>query len=511
MSLFDYWGLLRRSWLLIVATTVGGAFLGLIYAILQPSVYSATTQLFVNVQSQGNLGTQLSGGLFVQQRIKSYIDVVDTPGVLEPVIEELGLDTTPQSLASRVTAMNPPNTVLLNVSVADTDPKQATAIANAVAVSFASQIQQLESGDATASPTPSPTPTSPATPQVPMSTIQATVIKPAVGAGKLSPKPGTNFVIGGLLGLIIGVGVAVLRHSLDTTVKTHEELEELSGAATLGSIHYDPQASGSPLVTLRETPRAEAFRTIRTNLQYVDVDHPPRVVVITSSLPDEGKSTTACNIAIALSQAGARVVLIEGDLRKPKVGEYLQVSSSRGLTDVLVGRLPLSQAIVRWGRGILDFIPAGTIPPNPSELLGSKHMALLIQELRSRYDVVILDTPPLLPVTDAAVMSTIADGAILVARYGQTRRDQVQDAADALEQVNARLLGTILNFVPVRNKGYGDKYGYGYGYGYTQESRQTAQPAQPSVAPAPQAVGRLTAATRAPGPNTSPAPQLPGR
>lgn len=235
-------------------------------------------------------------------------------------------------------------------------------------------------------------------------------------------------------------------------------------------------------LTMRDSPRAEAFRTIRTNLQYVDVDNPPKAVVVTSSMPGEGKSTTACNLAIAIAQGGARVLLLEADLRRPRVAEYLQVDGSRGLTDVLVGRLPLPQSVIRWQRGLLDLLPAGTIPPNPSELLGSRHMASMVQELRKRYDMIIIDAPPLLPITDAAILSTIVDGAILVARHGVTRRDQLHSAAEALHQVNAPVLGTVLNFVPARK---GRAYGYGYGYGYGYEAPKTNQPALPgSNAPA---------------------------
>jgi non-specific protein-tyrosine kinase len=202
-------------------------------------------------------------------------------------------------------------------------------------------------------------------------------------------------------------------------------------------------------------------------LQYVDVDNPPKTVVITSSVPSEGKSTTACNLAIALAQAGSRVLLIEADLRRPKVAEYLGVDGSNGLTDVLIGKTTPENAIVTWQRGLLDFLPAGTIPPNPSELLGSHQMAELLKELGKRYDIILLDAPPLLPVTDAAIMATAADGAILVARSGNTTKEQIRQAADALQQVNARLLGTVLNFAPQRKRrGYGSNYDYGYGYGY---------------------------------------------
>ncbi len=326
--------------------------------------------------------------------------------------------------------------------------------------------------------------------------MKAELIKPAQDpTSPVSPRTRLNLVLGALLGLMVGVGIAILRSVMDTTIKTAADLEEASQATPLGIITFDPEAKTKPLVTLRGTPRAEAFRSIRTNLRYVDVDNPPKAVVITSSVPGEGKSTTACNLAIALAQAGSKVLLMEADLRRPKITEYLGVEGSVGLTDVLIGQVPITKAITPWQRGLIDFLPSGAIPPNPSELLGSKQMADLLAQLEERYDVVILDAPPLLPVTDAAILATAADGALLVTRHGRTRREQVDEAADALRQVSVPILGVILNFAPSRKRGgYGySKYGgydRGYGYGYGDESagsetEGTRRVLSPDEVPAP--------------------------
>ena len=240
----------------------------------------------------------------------------------------------------------------------------------------------------------------------------------------VSPRTKINIVLGALMGLMVGVGIAVLRATLDTSIKSGDDLQDATNTTLLGSIAYDSGAAKNPLVTMQDNPRAEAYRTIRTNLQYVDVDNPPRCVVITSSVPVEGKSTTAANLAIALAQGGSKVLLVEADLRRPRVAEYLGVDGSIGMTDILIGRVRVDDTIIPWQRGLLDFLPSGSIPPNPSELLGSKQLADLLTELRARYDFIILDAPPLLPVTDAAILATAADGAILVARYGWTRREQ---------------------------------------------------------------------------------------
>lgn len=471
MTLHDYLTILRRSWPVILIATIVGTLIALGLSLAMTPVYQATSQLFVSVKSAGAAGDAYTGGLFVQQRVKSYVDVVDSPAVLEPVIEELGLDSTYIGLASQVSATTPPNTVLLNVSATDTSPAQAAKIANAVAASYANEIARLEGAKTTMDGLPRLGGNGNQTP------VQATVIKPAeVPTAAIFPRTQLNVLLGALLGLLVGVGIAVLRFTLDTSVKSSEELEQSADSTTLGVVTFDPDAKTNPLVTLRGTPRAEAFRSIRTNLQYVDVDNPPRTVVITSSLLEEGKSTTACNLAIAVAQAGSKVLLLEADLRRPKVAEYLGVDGSRGLTDVLIAQATLDNTIIHWQRGLLDFLPAGAIPPNPSELLASHQMADLLAELAKRYDLVILDAPPLLPVTDAAILSTAADGAILVARHGTIKREQVADSADALRQVNARIFGTVLNFVLMRKRrkyGYGYEYGYGYGYEPKESGKDT--------------------------------------
>lgn len=185
---------------------------------------------------------------------------------------------------------------------------------------------------------------------------------------------------------------------------------------------------------------------------------------MTSSLPGEGKSSTASNLAIALTQAGWRVILVDADLRRPRIPDYLGIEGGVGLTDVLIERAELSEVIQSWGRDDLSVLPSGPVPPNPSELLGSQQMLRLLTRLTDEYDMVIIDAPPLLPVTDAAALAAVCDGALLVARFGKSRREHLARAVDLLASVNARLLGSVLNFAPMRG---GDAYGYGYGsYGY---------------------------------------------
>ena len=214
----------------------------------------------------------------------------------------------------------------------------------------------------------------------------------------------------------LGLLFAAWRELADRSVRTPTELEELAGAPVLGAMAYDRAAASTPLITSLGThhPRFEAVRILRTNLQFLDVDRDHKVITITSSLAGEGKSTTACNLAIALAQTGTRVVLVEGDLRRPRVSEYLGIEKSVGLTTVLVGRVALDAALQQAGTPGLDVLTSGALPPNPSEILQTKAMTALIAELRHRYEVVLIDAPPLLPVTDASLLASISDGAILV-------------------------------------------------------------------------------------------------
>jgi capsular exopolysaccharide synthesis family protein len=279
----------------------------------------------------------------------------------------------------------------------------------------------------------------------------------------VAPRVPLNLAAGLLIGFALGALGAVLREQVDTAVRSAEDVDALTGAIPLGIVPFDPAARAHPLVTRHDTgTRVEAFRTLRTNLQFADVDCPPRAVVVTSSMPGEGKTTSACSIAITLALAGAKVVLVDADLRRPGACEYLDLEGAVGLTDVLAGRYELDDVLVHREAGTLAVLPSGPVPPNPSELLASRHMAALLVELRARYDYVIIDTPPLLPVTDAAIMATLCDGALVLIRQGRTSRHDLEHTMHLLQSVNARMLGTVLNFAPRR--GNGRRYGYGYGY-----------------------------------------------
>lgn len=262
----------------------------------------------------------------------------------------------------------------------------------------------------------------------------------------------------------------VLLHSnLDRRIKSKDHLESVAGKPVVGAIPFrkrEDTATGTEhLVPFREghSPAAEAFRRLRTNLQFLNVDHPPRVFVVTSSVPAEGKSETAINLALAIAESGSRVLLVEADLRRPRVVNYLSMPDKVGLTNVLSGQADFADVVQQTRHEGVDLLACGPLPPNPSELLASETARQLVEDLRTSYDYVIIDSPPLLPVTDGALLARITDGALLVVRSHRTTADQVTQAVDNLRKADSDLLGlvTVAN-KPVKkgSSGYYDSYYY---------------------------------------------------
>jgi len=268
----------------------------------------------------------------------------------------------------------------------------------------------------------------------------------------VTPRTALDLVVAGLIGLMLGIGLAVARDVLDRSVSTLEHVEEVSNAPVLASVGFDGQMKKSPLLTDLGAfaPRTEAFRLLRTNLQFLDLEQQPRSLVITSAVPGEGKTVTSANLAVALAQAGRKVLLVDGDLRRPRVAGLLDLDGAVGLTSVLVGTADLEDAIQVHQESGLHFLASGPKPPNPTEILQSRVTHDLLKRLRDDFDMVIVDAPPLLPVADAAVIATATDGAIVVTRHGKTSRDQLRQAVGRLDNVGARVFGVVINMIPRR-------------------------------------------------------------
>lgn len=445
LDLRDYLRILRRNWMLIVAVTLASLLVGGAASVLTKRTYTAETQLFVAIQGSGSIQELQQGNTFGQARVQSYVKTVNSPLVLQPALDNLGLSVTAEQLSSRVKASTVANTVLINISVADGSPVQAAAIAQAIANSLITAVDTLEKpkiGDS--------------------SPVSLSIISPATApASPSAPNTRQNLIFGLIFGLGLGIMASVLRTTLDTRIRGEADLRNVTETPLLGGISYDQDATKKPLLTQvgPQSSRAESFRQLRTNLQFANISGKAKTVLVTSSLPGEGKSTTATNLAIALAQAGQSVCLIDADLRRPMINEYLGLDRSAGLTTALLGHADINDLLQPWGDDRLYVLTSGQVPPNPSELLGSAEMKDLIVRLEQTFDTVVIDAPPLLPVTDAAVLSQHVGGVVMVVGSKKLRQQDLKKSFDALEMVGSNILGVILNRLPAKGP---DAYSYSY-------------------------------------------------
>lgn len=429
-------------------TTLVAVLCAVFATLLTAPLYQASTRLFVSTIAGASASELYSGNRLSQDRVLSYTQLLMGETLAQRTINKLGLNMTTEEFLKHVKASAKVNTVLIDVDVRDRSPVRARDIANAMSDEFVVLARELE--------TPKPG----ATPDARVVVEQRATIpqKPVV------PKRVQNLALGLVLGAMLGIGLAVVRDQLDNTVKNQESLEAITGAGAVGYIPFDKKLATSPTISFDNdnSGTAEAFRKLRTNLKFLAVDHPPRLILVTSSSPGEGKSTTAINIALALAEAEHNVVLIDGDLRRPRLAKYIGLVGSVGFSSVLSGGASLDEVLQRTKFPRLTVLTAGPIPPNPSELLGSLAAKNLLGELRARFDYVIIDSSPLLAVTDAAVLAADADGALVVARAGGTKRDHLAHAVGMLHDVDATVLGAVLTMMPTRGAG---AYSYDYYYG----------------------------------------------
>lgn len=453
MDLRDLLSALRARWIAIVAATLIGGLLALAMSLLTTPTYQARIQFYVTVAAGDSAAGAYQGSLGAQQRVRSYAELVESSNIAQDVVDTSGVNLSADEVAASASAAADANTVLLAVSVTDTDPGRALRIAEGYGVVLPDAINQLEIPDGGG-------------PALAKLTV---VDPPALPSSPVAPKTGQNVAIGFVLGLLAGVGLALLVNALDRRVKSKDQLEAISGKPVVGSIPFrkseDKSEGAEHIVPFREghSPAAEAFRRLRTNLQFLNVDNPPRAFVLTSSVATEGKSETAINLSLALAESGNRVLLIEADLRRPLVVSYMSMPDRVGLTNILSGQADFADVVQETRHDGVDLLACGPLPPNPSELLASEMARLLIEDLRRMYDYVIIDSPPLLPVTDGSLIARITDGALLVVRSHRTTSDQVSQAIENLRKADANLLGVVT----VANKpakkgstGYYDSYYY---------------------------------------------------
>lgn len=474
MTLLDFVRLSRAHLRLIVLCVLLGALLGFGYAKLQPTVYASSATGYIGSGSAGSVGEAFSGDALGAQRAGTYIALISSRAVAQRVVDDLGLAVPAESLVGVASGEVVAGSPLLRITATSSDPVQARDLADAFMEATAAEAVKLETGDRGGDPVVKLIPLENAL--VPGAPIAPNVLK---------------FVaFGAAIGLVVAYVIALVRKSVDNRVRHVSDVEELTGSRSLGVI---PRTQEIGRQRQKDSKRrkgqsdaapggelgiaAEAMRQLRTNLRYVDVDGETRTIVITSPNAGEGKSTIASNLARVLAASGQPTVLVDADLRRPMQARIFHIDQEVGLTQVLAGEVNLDEALVPTDRKLLKVLPAGRIPPNPSELLGSKRMAAVLKALSADH-LVLIDAPPLLPVTDAGLLTAGTDGALLVLRVGKTFKEQVRMSSKVLERVSGRLLGTVMNMANPREMG-SVMYGYGYrayrtDYYYKSKNAQTA-------------------------------------
>lgn len=456
MDLPQYLRALRRFWWVVAIPLVVGLTFGVVSVKREVPNYRSSITFFV--RTGGTTNTNFSADQFAQRRVSSYVELLTTDRLAKGIIKRANLDLTPEQVQHMIGATGDIDTVLLTATVTSESPELATKVADALSDEFVVMVDQVENmGDGPASVNLD---------LVSGPTLTVVPTRPVITVGLF-----------GTLGLLIGLGLTLAFDMRDKSVQSDEEIIDLGGSPILAHIPFDPGADDAPLAINDEQKvlQIEAFRKLRTNLQFIDAGHPVQVLVVTSSVAGEGKSSACANLGLAMMAAGRRVLVIEADLRRPMLSNYFGLERSVGLSDAIAGRVEVEDVIQPWGRQGLHVLPSGHIPPNPSELLDSDAMVSLLIKLRDQYDNIIIDTPPLLPVTDAAIVAARSDGVAVIVRHGQTTRSQLTMSLRALASVGARMLGTVVTMVPV---GRGSDYAaYDYSPVITAPERRADSPA----------------------------------
>jgi capsular exopolysaccharide synthesis family protein len=463
LTIRDFLGVMRSRWLIILLTTIVAVAGAVLVTWMTTPLYQASTRLFVSTStsSSGNASEIYSGTLSSQQRVLSYTKLLMGETLAQRTVDKLQLDMSAEALRKKIKATASPDTVLIDVSVVDPSPVQARDIADALSDEFVVMVKELET---------------PPDGEIPDARV---VVEQHASLPRMPviPNQPRNVGAGLALGVLLGIGLAVLRDRLDNTVKNREILEATTGVGLVGNVPLDKDRRKDPAISFTGnlSPIAEGFRQLRTNLQFLEVDDPPRVIVVTSSLPGEGKSTTAINIALALAEADHKVVLVDGDMRRPKLDTYLDLIGSVGLSTVLAGRASLHEVLQTTRFPGLTVLTSGALPPNPSELLASLAAKKLLSELSGEFDYVIVDSSPLLAVTDAAILAAESDGVLVIAKFAKTKREQLAQSVGNLTHVGARILGAIFVMSPARTN---EHYYHSY-YGKEEKPSSSSEAASP--------------------------------
>lgn len=437
---------------------------------IMPPKYTATAEVFATYAGQSGetqtTNDMSSGANYLNTQITTYPELVKTEAVLQPVIKDLGLDMTTTDLAGVVTATNPPNTFMVDISAEVGDPQQAADIANSVAKNLADQISSdLYNNSSSSNGSP----------------IKLTVVQKAqTPTSQSSPNIPLYLAVGLIFGIIVGVGVALLRDILNTKVDSTDDVRELTHASSLGTV---PQATilddSRPVIVAQPAgSEAEEFRRIRTNLSFLTTTATQghgRLLVISSTNPSEGKTTVSANVAVALAEEGKSVLFIDADLRHPSVAHKLGIEGHVGLSHVLSRQASPADVIQKYWKPNLHIMPAGKRPANASILLNSDLMKKMVEQALTQYDYVIIDTAPLSVASEATVFGRMAGGLVLVTGKGVVEKKELENTATALQAAEVPILGFIFNFADPKKIHSKNYYYYYYEDGNKRSSHKGAK------------------------------------
>lgn len=453
---------LRDSWWVVALASLVCGLLAWVACMFETPVYQARSTLYVTSAVESSVQSAYQGTLASQQRIDSYAKLATSDSVLADASQRLGVGLTAEDLRPTINARPVPETVLLEVYATATDPVRAMGVANAVSGALSDAVSSLEKPSASAPPL-----------------AKVTVVTPAeANAEPVSPRILRTVLIAMFCGAVLGAIAAYVYYRSRNTVDWAEGISQVSGKPILGDIPLDDSlpAKGALDYNVGASESAEAFRKLRTNLGFINVDGSSRVILITSPSQADGKTTTAINIAAAVAESGKRVVLVDTDLRRPSVARRFGAMEGIGLTDYLRGSSSVAEVTQSVGIDGLDILASGQLPPNPAELLESDRTRECFLELAELYDYVIVDSPPILPVTDAMVAAQWADGVVVVVRAGKTRRSALDSVLTQLEAGNRTVFGVVLNGVEASRR----QYRYYYGAGVAAEEAGPTRAGVPS-------------------------------
>ena len=439
----EYLRVLRRWYWLVLAIPIVCAGTTAVVSLQLPKTYASTTEALVSPKqvlnnANSNDPSQTPN---LDQLVATYVSLVDT----DPVRQRLASSGVPRSageLRGHILAVRLPNTTLIDVTVTDRDPAVALLAAQNVVPAVNQSLDELQSK------VPGSNQNSHLDALVPW---EVPTDRPA---SAISPNVTRNVLIALAAGLVLGVGLAFLLERLDTTIRTEADVRLKLGVPLLGSVFYRPlnrteSRLGQELEIITATQQqdrvSEQYRAIRTSLLFSRIDERLATVVVTSTLPGEAKTTTACNLAVVMAQAGNRVVLVDADFRRPGLQEIFSVQTNAGLSDAIIGNASVEDMLVDTSVDTLRILTTGTSPPNPSEVLGSTAMDRIIEQLSNLTDVIIFDTPPLAAVTDATVLAALVDGVVLVVEERRTPIQSIKRSIETLAGVGVEPMGVVLN------------------------------------------------------------------